>query len=112
MRSRLERVWIAALMVGAILPGSGELLENAVHLATRGHLAHATPDGDTHGPSPAEHGCSGTLHLCSCCPSAAFALSTALALRRPPDLGQRLVCAGAPVHLDPAARHLDHPPRA
>lgn len=51
----------------AILPATMELVELVVHWAAYGDLADAA--GDTHGTSPMgedEHGCSGTLHFCSC----------------------------------------------
>jgi len=62
---------VAALLIYTMMPGAGELTENVVHLVTSGHGAHALNDGD-HQPRGAEHGCSGTFHVCSCCHVVAF----------------------------------------
>lgn len=56
---------IALVMVLALWPGAGELIEQTVHFVEHGDLAH----GDDHPTTPLgqdEHGCSGTLHLCHC----------------------------------------------
>lgn len=50
----------------ALAPGLGEVVENVVHLVVHGHLAHAEAQGDHHAERLPEHGCSGTFHLCSC----------------------------------------------
>ncbi|GAB4222624.1 MAG: hypothetical protein Kow0062_20890 [Acidobacteriota bacterium] len=47
-------------------------MENAAHLALRGHFAHAAPAGDSHETDGGEHDCSGTVHVCSCCLTLAF----------------------------------------
>ena len=69
---RIVSTCITALLLWALVPGSGELLENAVHLVREGHSAHAAPEGDRHDPPTPEHGCSGIVHLCSCCASSSF----------------------------------------
>lgn len=70
------RAWysrICALLLALILmPGVFELVENAVHLAGKGHLAHATPDGDRHESAGDEHGCTPIFHACGCHASLAF----------------------------------------
>lgn len=56
---------IALLLVVALWPGAGELIEQTVHVVQYGDLPH----DDDHGATPLgqdEHGCSGTLHLCQC----------------------------------------------
>ena len=68
----MRRFAIAALAVfllWALVPGAGELFENAVHLVQEGHSAHAAADGDHHDPMGPEHCCTGVVHLCSCCAS-------------------------------------------
>lgn len=107
---RLAAIGITALLLWALLPGLGEVLENAVHFAQEGHFAHAAPDGDEHQPSGAEHGCTGTLHLCSCCVSLSFVPTQAIT--EGPDFGpERLVARGG-AHLPAGTpRGVYHPPR-
>lgn len=112
MKLRFVGACVMALVSWAIVPGIGELLENAVHFTVEGHLAHSAPDGDTHGPALPEHGCSGTYHLCSCCHTTAFALGAASAVRKAPQIGQLLESKSSSVCHDLFARRLDHPPRA
>ena len=66
---RLVAAALTVLVLWALVPAVGEFFENAVHLLTEGHTAHAAPDGDHHDPIGPEHGCTGTTHLCSCCVS-------------------------------------------
>ncbi len=66
MTSLSARALVLVLLL-AFVPGVGELMENAVHLAAEGHFAHATHDGDVHDPGSDEHGCTGAIHTCSCC---------------------------------------------
>jgi hypothetical protein len=49
-----------------LVPGLAEATENAWHLVTEGHTAHAPGHGDDHAPTGDEHGCTGAFHLCSC----------------------------------------------
>jgi hypothetical protein len=64
---------LALLLAFMLTPGSGELVENAVHLVADGHLAHAIDDAE-HAPQGDEHGCTGVMHTCAChcCPSVAL----------------------------------------
>jgi hypothetical protein len=103
--------WVAVLLLAALMPGVGELVENTVHLLQEGHLAHSSPDGDEHGPPGAEHGCSGTLHLCHCCVSPSGALTRGITVA-PPARGQDIVALVAAQVPSDAARRIDHPPRA
>lgn len=57
---------LAATLVVLITPGLIEATENAWHLITTGHTAHSPEAGPDHQPSDAEHGCTGSFHLCSC----------------------------------------------
>ena len=63
---------LLVLLLGwQMVPGMTEIVENIVHLAQNGHLAHAIDDAQ-HAPEGDEHGCSGTFHLCQCHSSASF----------------------------------------
>jgi hypothetical protein len=59
------RFVIVAVLVFAMIPASGEIIEHTVHLVMAGHTAHAIPD-ETHQPEAPEHGCSGPIHVCAC----------------------------------------------
>lgn len=48
-----------------MVPGGGEIVENAAHLVFAGHTAHGPSDADHQGEEP-EHGCSGAFHMCPC----------------------------------------------
>jgi hypothetical protein len=99
------------LLLAAVLPGLGEVVENAMHLVLEGHLAHAAPVGDEHGPPSPEHGCSGTLHLCQCCISPSFApVNVAGATRQEADRGA--VIQPSSVLHDAFLQDIEHPPRA
>ncbi|MEM7351145.1 MAG: hypothetical protein AAF657_10090 [Acidobacteriota bacterium] len=64
---------ICALVLAlALVPGAVEILENAAHLVTEGHLAHAEAAGDQHDPAGPEHGCTPVFHFCGCHASLAF----------------------------------------
>ncbi len=71
MNIRLSKV-CAFLLVLAISPGFGEIVENAAHLFAEGHLAHVAPEGDRHEPTGPEHGCTPLFHFCGCHASLAF----------------------------------------
>ena len=62
----------AFILALAMTPGAVEILENAAHLVTEGHLAHVAPDGDRHEPAGPEHGCTPVFHHCGCHASLAF----------------------------------------
>jgi len=104
-------IGIVALLLWALVPGAGELLENAVHLAESGHLAHAAPDGDHHDGSGPEHGCSGTVHLCSCCASLSFLPARVTA--QVPDEGSSQFTVHTPADVfTTCVGDIDRPPRA
>lgn len=108
---RIFLTGLAVLLLAGLLPGVGELVENVVHLATQGHLAHAEANGDTHGPLDAEHGCTGALHICSCCVSVSYLAgkvpTTGPGIPLPTSREPEGVRIGA---FPP--RGLDHPPKA
>ena len=74
--------YVAAILVYCMIPGTGELIENVLHFIEHGHAAHVVDgahldaidaiDDTSHERRGAEHGCSGTYHVCSCCQSPAF----------------------------------------
>ena len=66
---KLALTGIIASVLWALAPGLGELLENALHFVHEGHAAHAAASGDRHEAPGPEHGCTGTMHVCSCCVS-------------------------------------------
>lgn len=98
-------------LLACFLPGAGELVENAAHFVQHGHFAHSLPDGDTHGPLPAEHGCTGAVHLCACCTGPAALLSVTTGLIRDNEsvflAGPRMLPLPS---VSPSAIY--HPPRA
>jgi len=65
------RPYIAVLAVYCMIPGAGAIVENVIHLVESGYTAHALDDEDHERQGP-EHGCSGTMHVCSCCQSPVF----------------------------------------
>jgi hypothetical protein len=80
---------IALLLLLVLTPGVGEAVENLCHLVAEGHLAHGASH-DEEAPHPgAEHGCSGTFHLCACHRTLSF-LATGAVLRPPLEAGTRL----------------------
>ncbi len=108
------KVWrfkfCAVALALAILPGIVEVLENASHLVTEGHAAHAQAEGDKHEPSGPEHGCTPTFHLCGCHASLAFLGAQSL-----PAIHLRTVGLPARLDLDRGASGfspaVDRPPR-
>ena len=86
--------FIAIVMVYLMTPGAGELTENAVHLISNGHTAHAFDDAE-HEPTGAEHGCSSTFHVCQCCSSLRnllFCPTTAFTVFRMAAAIQKYLC--------------------
>lgn len=79
--SRLTRI-SAIVALFLVLPGAMEGLENAIQLIGSGHLAHSGESSDSLPQPTSEHGCSGTLHYCSCCPPASAVLIAARDLAR------------------------------
>jgi len=65
---------LAVFLAWQMVPGSAEIVENAVHLIVHGDTAHGSADAD-HGEGDPEHGCSGSVHLCSCHASVNLAVS-------------------------------------
>lgn len=60
------RCGLVFLLLLALAPGFGEVVENVLHLLTEGHAAHARSHDDDHAAKGPEHGCTGTFHMCSC----------------------------------------------
>ena len=79
---------LAWILVLSLMPGAAEAVENAVHLATEGHLAHADEHqpGDSHQPADGEHGCNSVFHLCACHASVSFVLNRVPSFDRAPLL--------------------------
>ncbi len=75
---------VALLIAFVLMPGAAEMVENAAHVVSDGHTAHAIDDAD-HAPRGDEHGCSGTYHVCSCHASPSFLLGN-VAFAFGPDL--------------------------
>lgn len=84
MRGACSKI-CALVLVLAMMPGAFEVLENATHLVTVGHLAHAAADGDQHAPSDVEHGCTPIFHSCACHSGLVF-----LAVAMAPTAGLRV----------------------
>ena len=102
---------LAVLLLAGLIPGVGELVENVVHLATRGHLAHAEANGDTHGPLDAEHGCTGALHVFSCCVSVSYLAGKGASIDPGVSLPTSREPEGVRIGTLPPSG-LDHPPKA
>ena len=84
MRLRhILRQLLALLLMLALVPGLGELVESAEHMLHDGHLPHSTEHdqasvGESHPGEPdAEHGCTPMAHSCGCHMSSPAALHTA-----------------------------------
>jgi hypothetical protein len=108
---RVRATVVCAVLAWTLVPGINELAENLGHLAREGHLAHAAPDGDRHEPIGPEHGCTGTVHLCSCCPSVSYLLTSACS--HIPDPGTERLSAGlSSIRIARPPSGIDHPPRA
>jgi hypothetical protein len=82
MRALATRLSVVCL-VWAMTPGLTEAVENAWHLASSGHTAHAPEAGEDHAPVGDEHGCSGTFHLCSCHHSPSTTMPSTVSTQRP-----------------------------
>ena len=108
---RFTAIGITVLLLWALVPGVGELLENAVHFAQEGHFAHAAPEGDEHDSPGPEHGCASAVHLCSCCLS--INVLTARAAVQGPDFQPQLFAARTHTCFSSILNGgIDHPPRA
>ncbi len=109
--NRVASRYVAVLVLCALLPVIGEVVENAIHLLQKGHFAHAAADGDDHAPATPEHGCSGVMHVCACCMSSSF-LTEEPALHFPVTADAAFdPCVAFPVPAC-AGSDLFHPPRA
>jgi hypothetical protein len=102
------------LILGAVLPGVGELAENALHIVVQGHLAHADDQGhdDLHETPGPEHGCAGPFHSCVCCqtvPATVEANLAAVGVAEPP---RHFTFRRAEISVDPIVYPIEHPPRA
>lgn len=94
----LWRAWLVALVVLGLFPGGYGFVEDAVHLATDGHLVDAhihVDDSAERGPHDdldsldvsdrdhhEEHDCSGAFHTCGCHVAAVFVVD----VNGPPSL--------------------------
>ncbi|HMB52662.1 MAG TPA: hypothetical protein VKU40_05060 [Thermoanaerobaculia bacterium] len=108
---RAPRLLLTLLLVTALVPGLVEVAENAWHQATEGHTAHAADRGGDHAPEGDEHGCSGTVHVCSCHHSVYSDLAVKPRLRVR-DRWRGAVLPAAADYQEPVPPRLDHPPRA
>lgn len=102
---------ICALVLAlAMTPGAVEIMENAAHLLSEGHLAHGDADGDRHEPSGPEHGCTPVFHFCGCHASLAF-----LGTQPPPPTNLRVVGFSRELAPDPQLTgfwpSIDRPPQ-
>jgi hypothetical protein len=61
----MRALLVTAVLMG-LVPGLGEVVESAVHLAATGHLPHSAGETDLGDQGP-EHSCGVTLHSCGCC---------------------------------------------
>ncbi len=100
--------FIASLLILGMTP-TVELLENVVHLAFEGHTAHALPDLE-HEKEGAEHGCSGTFHICSCHTSPVFLEAAEAVLDTPVKAATTRVHFEADVPSEGHDRRLFRPP--
>lgn len=103
---------LVAVLVWQLVPGLNEVIENAFHLITEGHAAHAFGD-DAHSPDDPEHACSGPFHACACHSSQAFVRPPVL---DPPSfvalLGGSDAEGSGLSHSDGHGTGLDRPPNA
>ena len=109
---RLAPRLLVPLLVCALTPGFGEMVENLWHLALTGHSAHAVEQGADHEPSNDEHGCSGTFHLCSCHHTVPSDLAAVRAGGPGAELPVRTFRRDVTSPAEPDLPGLDRPPRA
>lgn len=101
---------LAFCLALALMPGVLEVVENASHLLTQGHLAHAAEHGDHHDSGGPEHGCTPSLHLCSCHASLVYFQPRALPSATLALVGRSKRLA-LPVALSGFRAAIDHPPQ-
>lgn len=94
---RVVRATMCLLLVYLLVPASGGLTADLLHLLESGHTRHAdaagsehaADDGEGHGahgePGP-EHGCSGPYHHCPCHSTLSFVTSPGVQAGPMPDL--------------------------
>lgn len=110
----IKKIIIRVFVLGlawTLVPGLAETTENAWHLATAGHTAHAPSQGDDHAPAGDEHGCTGAFHLCSCHHTLASDLLVVTPIVPRARLPERARPRGLQVPGDPFLSGPDHPPR-
>jgi hypothetical protein len=90
---RRALAYIAGILICAMAPGAGEIVENVVHLLAEGRAAHELADAD-HAPQGSEHGCSGTFHRCHCHSSTAFVGDA-----EAPEIEAAIFCYSQPIEL-------------
>lgn len=99
------------LLVVLLIPGAFEVMENLWHLGATGHVAHAADAGADHAPQGQEHGCSGTFHFCTCCPTLTFRVPMAATLGAEPEPLRRAHRFHLPLYESPPLPLPDRPPR-
>jgi hypothetical protein len=104
--------WCLLIVLVALLPGMGELVENTMHVVVQGHLAHADADGDSHETPDPEHGCAGPFHACACCNTVLATVGSALPALGIPRPTQRLAFGRTQPPVDLFSPPIEHPPRA
>ncbi|MCG8420570.1 MAG: hypothetical protein MJE77_21755 [Proteobacteria bacterium] len=104
---------IAIFLTYLMIPGAGELTENAVHLITHGDTAHGGGDGHSDTDPSGEHGCSGPYHTCLCHKSSTFLAADALFTTAVTASAERCaVSGGDSVHPSGFVSELFRPPIA
>jgi len=114
----LQRLFVILLAVAALMlrPGTGETIENIVHLAAHGHTAHdAAHAASEHdgGHTDLEHGCAGHVHVCPCCAHPVMAnASLEFALPPAPASSENLAFVGTRAGPEGAPATVFRPPIA
>jgi hypothetical protein len=65
----MPRRLVVLLLLLAMVPALGEIVELVAHAAVHGDVAHAVATDDDHDEAPIgtdEHGCSPVMHFCGC----------------------------------------------
>jgi hypothetical protein len=75
------------------------------------HFAHAAPDNDAHELPGTEHGCTGAIHVCSCCATIS-GLLTATTTMTVTVASEPIERPQGDVPRSAVSRGVDHPPRA
>jgi hypothetical protein len=110
--ARILKPVLVLALAWLLCPGLAEVAENAWHLATTGHHAHALEAGADHAPDGDEHGCSGTFHVCTCCHSAPAQAASPQAARPGAILHEGPAVFASATPLPPDLPGVDRPPRA